>query len=370
MHSAVVVPLLNPNEPEALIVQVNVRNGQHLQPGEIICTLETTKSAADLEAPQAGYILGLEYQAGQTVRSGDILCYISEDPNWPPPPVDQQSISAGVTVSETIAPPAGLRITKPALSLARQLDLDLDRLPLDQLVTENLVRSLAEDQLHPGEKGGSEIEIDPSAIIVYGAGGHGKSIIEMIRALGGYQIKGVIDDDPGVRGQVSDIPVLGGAEFLPGLWGKGVRKAANAVGGIGNIDIRAGVFDKLSQAGFICPALLHPSAVIEASAFLDNGVQIMPLAYVGSDTKVGFGCIINTGAIVSHDCIIAENSNIAPGAILAGEVIVGQGVLVGMGVTVNLRVRIGARARLGNGCTIKADVPERGVVRAGTIWPA
>jgi acetyltransferase-like isoleucine patch superfamily enzyme len=41
-----------------------------------------------------------------------------------------------------------------------------------------------------------------------------------------------------------------------------------------------------------------------------------------------------------------------------------------MGVTVNLRVSIGARARLGNGCTIKADVPEHGVVRAGTIWPS
>jgi len=370
MHSAVVVPLLNPNEPEALIVQVNVQNGQHLQPGETICTLETTKSTADLEAPQAGYILGLDYHAGQTVRSGDIFCYISEDPNWQPPPADQQSLSAGVTVFETNAPPGGLRITQPALNLARQLDLDLDRLPLDRLVTEPLVRSLAENQLHPVDKVSPEIDIDPSAIIVYGAGGHGKSIIELIRALGGYQIIGVIDDDPGVRGQVSDIPVLGGADVLRGLWAKGVRQAANAVGGIGNIDIRAGVFEKLSQAGFTCPALIHPSAVIEASARLDNGVQIMPLAYVGSDAKVGFGCIINTGAIVSHDCIIAENSNIAPGAILAGEVSVGPGVLVGMGVTVNLRVSIGARARLGNGCTIKADVTERGVVRAGTIWPS
>ncbi|OGO28121.1 MAG: hypothetical protein A2Z16_00155 [Chloroflexi bacterium RBG_16_54_18] len=370
MHSAIVVPFLNPNEPEALIVQLNVQNGQHLKTGEIICTLETTKSTADLEAPQAGYLLGLNNQAGQTVHSGEILCYVSEDPGWQPPAAEQERYPGGTPVPEVPSQPAGLRITQPALSLAEQLGLDLNNLPLDRLVTENLVRSLAENQLHPGVKDIPEIDIDPTAIIVYGAGGHGKSIIEMIRVLDRYHITGVIDDDPGVIGQVSDIQVLGGAEVLPGLWAKGVRMAANAVGGIGNIDIRARVFDKLLQAGFTCPALIHPSSVIEASAQLAAGVQIMPLAYVGSEAKVGFGCIINTGAIVSHDCIIGENANIAPGAILAGEVSVGQGVLVGMGVTVNLRVSIGARARLGNGCTIKADVPERGVVRAGTIWPS
>jgi acetyltransferase EpsM len=42
---------------------------------------------------------------------------------------------------------------------------------------------------------------------------------------------------------------------------------------------------------------------------------------------------------------------------------------VGMGVTVNLRVTIGSRARVGNGATIKQDVPEGGIVHAGTIWP-
>jgi acetyltransferase-like isoleucine patch superfamily enzyme len=30
---------------------------------------------------------------------------------------------------------------------------------------------------------------------------------------------------------------------------------------------------------------------------------------------------------------------------------------------------VGAGARIGNGSTIKEDVPEMGIVRAGTIWP-
>jgi acetyltransferase-like isoleucine patch superfamily enzyme len=40
-----------------------------------------------------------------------------------------------------------------------------------------------------------------------------------------------------------------------------------------------------------------------------------------------------------------------------------------MGATINLQVSIGAGARIGNGATVKSDVPERGMVRAGAIWP-
>jgi acetyltransferase-like isoleucine patch superfamily enzyme len=40
-----------------------------------------------------------------------------------------------------------------------------------------------------------------------------------------------------------------------------------------------------------------------------------------------------------------------------------------MGVTVNLGVRIGRYARCGNGSVIAGDVPENGLVRAGSVWP-
>jgi serine acetyltransferase len=34
-----------------------------------------------------------------------------------------------------------------------------------------------------------------------------------------------------------------------------------------------------------------------------------------------------------------------------------------------LRINIGAGARIGNSSTIKSDVPAKGMVRAGTVWP-
>jgi sugar O-acyltransferase (sialic acid O-acetyltransferase NeuD family) len=187
--------------------------------------------------------------------------------------------------------------------------------------------------------------------------------------LGPYPIAGIVDDGLPAGSHIMGVPVLGGSNILGRLIEQGVHLAANAVGGIGNITSRIKVFERLTEAGFSCPTLVHPTAFIEPGALLAEGVQVMPHAYVGSETQVGFGAIVNTGAIVSHDCKLGDYANLSPGAILAGEVTVGSATLVGMGVTVNLRVKIGNRARIGNGATIKQDVPENGIVRAGTVWP-
>ena len=66
----VILPLLNPNEPEALLAALHVQEGQSVHIGDPLCTLETTKSTADVSAEANGYVAGLRFQAGQTVQAG------------------------------------------------------------------------------------------------------------------------------------------------------------------------------------------------------------------------------------------------------------------------------------------------------------
>jgi sugar O-acyltransferase (sialic acid O-acetyltransferase NeuD family) len=262
-----------------------------------------------------------------------------------------------------------LRITEPALALARQHSLALNRLPTGALVTETTVQQMLDSQGTAGLEA-PESAFDPTALVVYGGGGHGKALIDLVRVLGSYRIVGVIDDGLGKGTEIMGVPVLGGGENLAELYAQGVRLAVNAVGGIGNIATRVKVFEAILQAGFNCPVLVHPTAFVEASATLAPGVQVFPHAYVGSEAQAGFGAIVNTGAIVSHDCTLGTYANVAPGAMLAGAVQIGAGALIGMGATVNLSVVVGENAKVGNGATVKADVPENGIVRAGTVWPA
>lgn len=206
-------------------------------------------------------------------------------------------------------------------------------------------------------------------MIVYGGGGHGKAVIEAVRAAGIHEVVGIVDDGLPRGSQVLGLPVLGGADALAGLLAQGICLAANGVGGIGDAQSRVSVFRRLVEAGFSCPAVVHPAALVEPSASLSPGVQVMPLAYVGSEAQIGFGVLINTSAVVSHDCCLAAHANVSPGALLAGGARIGEAAQVGMGATVNLGVVIGDGARVGNSAVVKKDVPPGGLVRAGSVWP-
>ena len=361
----VTIPLLNPNEPEALLAGLHVEEGQKVSEGDLLCSLETTKSTSELAAESDGYVIGLNFEEGDTARAGDILCYLAPSADWQPPKPKPASKPAK---SDNI--PAGLRITQPALKMAQASNLDLSTLPAGPLVTESTLQNLlAEGTAHTPNLTIPLEPYNPKAILVYGGSGHGKSVIDLLRAIGGYEIQGVIDDGMPAGKKVMDNLILGGADKLAELHDNEIRLAVNAVGGVGDIMSRVRVFNRLAEAGYFCPSLVHPTAFVEPTAILAPGVQVFPHAYVGSDTSVGFGCIINTGAIISHDCSIEDYANIAPGATLAGGVQVGESALIGMGVTINLNTAIGSRARIGNSAVVKTDVPSGGVVRAGAIWP-
>jgi len=354
------IPLINPNEPEARLAALHVVEGQAITAGDVIAVLETTKATSEMAAEQDGFIAGLDYQPGDSVRAGDILCYIS---------AQAETVQ---TEKRTVPPdglePPGLRITQPARSLAVASGLKLTDLPTDILITEDVVRGL----IFSSKEYTSEPPVqsfNPTSILIYGAGGHGKALLDLLRTTHVYEITGFIDDGKPVGEWIMGLPVLGGVEKLKELYQQGTHLAVNAVGGIGDLQSRWRVFQRLAEAGYTFPAIVHPSATIEQSASIAPGIQVMPHAYVGSEVNLGFGVIINSAAIISHDCLVGDYANISPGAILAGGVQVGAGCLIGMGVTINLQVKIGDGARIGNGATIKSDVPDGGVIRAGTIWP-
>jgi len=362
------IPLLNPNEPEAKIVSLAVEEGQYVSKDSILCVLESTKSTAEVIAETDGYVVSLQLAENDLAQAGAILCYLTNNPDWrleiPDLDVDEEKTSSA-TSSHNTDLPDGLRISQPALKLARQWEVELSSLPIGPLVTEKTIRDIKKKHDFDITK----VEIDPQQLVVYGGGGHGKSVIDAIRSQSKYTIHGVVDDGLVIGSQVLDVPVLGGGDILPQLYQQGIGQAVNAVGGIGDIRSRISIFQQLSMQNFLCPTIIHASAVVEDSADLSFGIQVFPLAYIGSQTYLGYGVIINTSAVVSHDCHLADYVNISPGALLAGGVRIGRGTLVGMGATINLGVSIGENVRIGNGATIKSDVPNGSIVRAGMIWP-
>lgn len=364
--ATVLAPLLSVNEPESQVVDILVSAGQRISAGHLLCVLATTKANFDVEAETSGYIRRIFIAQGQNIVAGAPMFEISAEPGG----VTEDTAPAA-SVSASGEPPKDIRITDKALKLARKLRIDFDSLPRDVLVTEAILRTLAPAAAATGAAPFRmpAATLASNQIVIYGAGGHAKTIIDLLRGTRQYEIVGLVADPVPLDTHVLGVPILGAGDALPALQEKGIHLIVNGVGAIERPRVRADIFERLAGQGYVFPAIFHRTAVVEPSAAIETGVQLFGMAFIGSAAKVGFGAIVNTGAIVSHDCVIGEYAHLTPGVILAGHVRVGAGALVGMGVTVHVNVTVGEWARIGNGARILDDVPPHTVVQAGTTWP-
>lgn len=198
-------------------------------------------------------------------------------------------------------------------------------------------------------------------IVVVGAGGHAKVVIEALWAMGAFEVVGLTDPSTSCL-ELLGVPVLGGDELLPGLLAQGV---ASAVVAIGSNRLRQQIGQRLLRLGFVLPVVVHPSALISPSATIGQGTVVMARAVVGTLARVGELVIINTCAIVEHDNNIGHAAHIAPGTALAGGVRVGDRALLGIGSAVRPDISIGDDSIVGAGSAVVTDVPS-GFTVAGT----
>ncbi len=186
------------------------------------------------------------------------------------------------------------------------------------------------------------------AVIVIGAGGHARPVIETLRLLG-IPIAALLDEVP------EGPPVLGIAR-AGGLALLGTIPAGGAIIAVGHNPSRLRLAALALEARLSLPLLVHPMALVSPSAVLGEGVQVMPRAVVGPEAMLGRLCLINTGAIVEHECRLGEAVHLAPGAILCGGVVVEDAALLGAGCSVIPGRRIGAGAVVAAGAAVVRDV--------------
>jgi UDP-perosamine 4-acetyltransferase len=201
--------------------------------------------------------------------------------------------------------------------------------------------------------------MDGGPVVVLGAGGHAKVVIEILRACG-HEVTGILDADPAPR-TVVGAPVIGGDELLPKLRSDGVARAFVALGGNG-LRLKLG---RLAQGlGFELVNAVHPGAVLSPSVRLGVGVAVMAGAVVNAESRIDDLAVVNTRAGVDHDGVIGEAAHVAPGCALAGEVTVGARAFLGAGVTAVPGVTVGEGAVVGAGACIVRDI-EAGVLALG-----
>lgn len=180
-------------------------------------------------------------------------------------------------------------------------------------------------------------------MVLYGASGHAKVIIDILEA-NGVKIEYIVDDN-------TNITELLGYEVRRNLDG-----GKDVIISIGSSDVRRKLVNLLNVRKYL--SCSHPTAVVSPRACVGEGTVIMQGAIVQSSALVGNHCIINTGASVDHDCKIGDFVHIAPHATVLGGVEIGDGTWIGAGSVIKQCIKIGTNCMIGAGAVVLNDVPD------------
>ena len=192
------------------------------------------------------------------------------------------------------------------------------------------------------------------SLYIYGASGHAKVVIDIAEKMGGWEIRGVLDDNAALVGrQILGHTISGGLRHVDFLDSENdfifVAIGANAT--------RRHIAGELAAKGFRFPVVIHPSATIARDVVIGDGTVIMAGAVVNPATTIGRLCILNTCSSVDHDNNLGEAVHISPGAHLAGNVKVGDESWVGIGSNVIEGCVIGSRCIIGGGAAVIGNLP-------------
>lgn len=189
-----------------------------------------------------------------------------------------------------------------------------------------------------------------SRVILYGASGHGKVIIDIMKSIK-KNIHCVLDDAPKTE-KIAGISVTAFNQFE-------LQQNDEVILSIGNNHTRKKIASKLNCK---FTKAIHNTSIISEEVKIHEGTVIMAGAIVNSSASIGKHCIINTASVIEHDCVIEDFAHISPCAALAGGVSVGEGTHVGINATVIQGVKIGKWATIGAGAVVIRNIPDYAVV--------
>jgi len=196
-------------------------------------------------------------------------------------------------------------------------------------------------------------------LLIVGAGGHAKVVVDAARASGKYEILGILDQDSTRWGEaILAVPILGDERLL---LDRRLSSAAVVIA-IGDNATRARVAERLAAMGVTFATVVHPSSSLGEDVALGHGTVVLAGVVVNSGSVVGRHVILNTSSSVDHDCRIGDFVHVSPGVRLAGGVHVGAHAHLGIGACAVPNVSIGAGSIVGAGAAVIADVADAAVV--------
>jgi sugar O-acyltransferase (sialic acid O-acetyltransferase NeuD family) len=207
-------------------------------------------------------------------------------------------------------------------------------------------------------------------ILIFGAGGFGKEILDILLATPIYSECEVLflDDSVPINTPIDNTIVLGDSSCLAKI-----RDASLSIA-IGNPRIRRILTQRVIETNLPFATIIDHTAQLRRNAQVGTGSIICANTILSVNAHIGEHNVVNIGATISHDVTTGPYTVISPGAIILGEVTIGEGVEIGAGAIIHPQVKIGNWCKIAMGAVVYKDVPDNAIVsgnpaRAMVIQP-
>lgn len=192
-------------------------------------------------------------------------------------------------------------------------------------------------------------------LAIYGAGGSGKEVYEIVEDCEGERKKWeeiIFIDDTKEEGLFRNNRRIPFSVFVD----KYSAFDTQVIIAIGEPKQRKILYDKVINAGFELANVIHEAAKISESANLGKGVVIQDGVIISSDAYIEDNVYLNHRALIGHDVKVGKHCQISCNTAFAGGSELGECVFVGISACVRDHITIGEHSVLSMGTIVMHDV--------------
>ena len=202
--------------------------------------------------------------------------------------------------------------------------------------------------------------VDCRRILVVGAGGFGREVLQWARDAWpdhAARIAGFLSaDDRALDGFDTYPPIVSTPDAYVAAAGD------KFLLGIGVPYARRKVAESLLARGAEFLTLVHPTAIVAASATIEDGAILCPYAIASDSCRVGRFVIMNYHTSLGHDASAGEFSVLSPYATLGGNSHVAEDVFLGLHASVGPGKTVGARSKVSANSCVLSSAPGDSIV--------
>lgn len=208
-----------------------------------------------------------------------------------------------------------------------------------------------------------------SRLVICGEGGLGHEVLDLVLQLQNAGVKEYdeilfLDDNTAKTGYM-------GYKTVPAreIYEKYDKDSTRFVIAIGEPAHRIKLIKEIKDQGYKFETLVHPTSYIGLNTELDDGTVVQRGAFVSCDCRIGGNCFLQAYATVGHNTVIGENCIISTNAAISGGVTIGSHTYIAVGTSVIQGANIGENTVLGMGSVVVRDIPDNVVALGNPARP-